>query len=101
LVGVRHAASSAGTSVIRFSGSGAQLNAGISASYAWDIFAKMTRRPSPRLIDNLRSTILRLENSPDVGPYDPAVITLKHMLVNRLADIQEDPAPGGRFTESN
>ena len=53
----------------------------------------MTRRPSPRLIDNLRSTISRLENSPDFGPYDPAVITLKHMLVNRLADLQEDSAP--------
>ena len=73
-----------------FSDSGAQLNLGISASYVWDICAKMTRRPSPRLIDNLRSTIARLENAPDVGPDDPAVITLKQMLIRRLADLQEN-----------
>jgi hypothetical protein len=66
-----------------FYDSGAQLNLGISASYVWDICAKMTRRPSPRLINNLRSTIARLEN-------DPAVITLKQMLIRRLADLQEN-----------
>jgi hypothetical protein len=51
----------------------------------------MNSRPSVGLIDVLRSTISRLERAPDIGPDDPAVITLKRILLRRIADIQEEP----------
>jgi hypothetical protein len=52
----------------------------------------MISRPSVGLIDVLRSTISRLERAPDIGPDDPAVITLKRILLRRIAEIQEAPS---------
>jgi hypothetical protein len=49
-----------------------------------------------KIVNAIRSTILQLEDDPEVGPDDPAIDTLKRMLLRRITELSglEEKAAG-------
>ena len=53
---------------------------------------------TPQLVDILRDTIRRVEQSADIGPDDPALLALKSVILLRIAaleleEVREPPTP--------
>jgi hypothetical protein len=48
----------------------------------------MPRTPSRGLLNALRTTISQLEKATDLGPGDPALAELKHILLRRVAELE-------------
>ncbi|SRR6266568_7534188 len=48
----------------------------------------MAPRPSAALVEALRATLQKVEQSSDLGPDDPALIHLKRILLRRVAELE-------------
>jgi hypothetical protein len=53
-----------------------------------DVLMDVAGRPSPTLVEVLRSTLLRLEHSPDFSVDDPAFQEFKRSILRLMADLQ-------------